>query len=86
MTSGQYALYALGYTGATVAGTKGSEAARWSKSQKPCRGADWGLQLTPMKAESVVMANQQCRREYVPGSCTHRPSRHGSWVHRKSPG
>ncbi len=28
------------------AGTEGSEAARWSKSQKPCRGADWGLQLT----------------------------------------
>lgn len=86
MTSDQYALYALGYTGATVAGTKGGEAARWSKSQKPCRGADWGLQLTPMKAESVVMADQQCRREYVPGSCTHRPSRHGSRVCRKSPG
>ena len=35
---------------------------------------DWGLQLAPMNAELVVIANQLCRGEYVLGSCTHRPS------------
>ncbi|CAN0334493.1 unnamed protein product [Phaeothamnion confervicola] len=31
-----------------------------------------------MKPESLVMAYQLRRREYVPGPCTHRPSRHES--------
>ena len=32
-----------------------------------------------MKAESLVIAHQPWRGEYVPGPCTHRPSNHGSW-------
>ena len=40
--------------------------------------ADWGLQLAPMKVELLVTAYQLRRGEYVPGPCTHRPSRHGS--------
>jgi hypothetical protein len=32
-----------------------------------------------MKLESLVIAHQQWRGEYVPGPCTHRPSSHGSW-------
>lgn len=40
--------------------------------------SDWGLQLDPMKLESLVIVNQLCHGEYVPGSCTHRPSSHGS--------
>ena len=40
--------------------------------------SDCGLQLAHMKSESLVMPYQLRRREYVPGSCTHRPSRHGS--------
>ena len=40
--------------------------------------SDWRLQLASMKPESLVMAHQQRSREYVPGSCTHRPSHHGS--------
>ena len=40
--------------------------------------SDCGLQLAHMKSESLVMAHQQRSREYVPGSCTHRPSHHGS--------
>src|SRR3989449_6989307 len=32
-----------------------------------------------MKPESLVIADQPRRGEYVPGPCTHRPSRHGSW-------
>ena len=41
--------------------------------------ADRGLQLAPVKAELLVTAYQRWRGEYVPGPCTHRPSRHGSW-------
>ena len=32
-----------------------------------------------MKVESLVIAHQPWRGEYVPGPCTHRPSSHGSW-------
>ncbi len=45
--------------------------------------SDWRLQLASMKPESLVMAHQLRRREYVPGSCTHRPSHHGSRSHPK---
>ena len=38
---------------------------------------DWGLKLDLMKLELLVIVNQICHGEYVPGSCTHRPSRHG---------
>ena len=43
--------------------------------------SDWGLQLDPMKSESLVIADQQRCGEYVPGPCTHRPSHHGNWVY-----
>ena len=46
--------------------------------------SDCGLQLAHMKLESLVMAHQLRCREYVPGSCTHRPSHHGSLLHPKS--
>ena len=36
-----------------------------------------------MKAELLVIANQQRRGEYVPGPCTHRPSHHESLEHPK---
>ncbi len=45
--------------------------------------SDWGLQLDPMKSESLVIADQQRCGEYVPGPCTHRPSRHESRQHPK---
>ena len=41
--------------------------------------SDWSLQLDSMKPESLVTADQPRRREYVLGSCTHRPSRQESW-------
>ena len=47
--------------------------------------SDWRLQLASMKPESLVMAHQLRCREYVPGSCTHRPSHHGSRSHPKCP-
>ena len=84
MTSSPHGPYALGYTRATMVGTEGSQIARWSKSQKAGPSSDCSLQLDYMKMELLVMASQQHRREYVPGSCTHRPSSHGSWFYPKS--
>jgi hypothetical protein len=78
MTSSHHGPYAQGYTRATMAGTEGCNTATWSESQKPCLSSDCGLQLAHMKPESLVIADQLRRGEYVPGPCTHRPSRHGS--------
>jgi hypothetical protein len=41
-----------------MVGTKGSEAATWSQSQKAYRSPDWSLQLDSMKSESLVIADQ----------------------------
>ena len=84
MTSSHHAPYVQGCTHATMAGTKGCDTARWSESQKAGLSSDWGLQLDPMKSESLVIADQQRCGEYVPGPCTHRPSHHGSWPRPKS--
>ncbi len=78
MTSSHHGLYAQGDTRATMASTEGSEAARWSESRKARPSSDWSLQLDSMKSESLVIAHQPWRGEYVPGPCTHRPSSHGS--------
>ena len=85
MTSSHHGPYAQGYTRATMVGTKGSKTARWSKSQKAGPSSDWRLQLASMKLESLVIADQPRRGEYVPEPCTHRPSSHGSWGYLKSP-
>ncbi len=45
--------------------------------------SDWSLQLDSMKLESLVIAHQPWRGEYVPGPCTHRPSSHESLVDLK---
>ena len=79
MTSNHHGLYVQGDTRATMASTAGSEAARWSQSQKAVLSSDWSLELDSMKVESLVIAHQPWRGEYVPGPCTHRPSSHGSW-------
>ena len=84
--SSHHGLYAQGYTRATMGGTKGCDAARWSQSQKTALSSDCSLQLDCMKPESLVIADQLRRGEYVPGPCTHRPSRHGSWGDLKSVG
>ena len=41
--------------------------------------SDWSLQPDSMKLDSLVIAHQPWRGEYVPGPCTHRPSSHESW-------
>ena len=83
MTSSQYGPYVLGYTRVTMGCTKGCQTVRWSKSQKTSLSSDWSLQFDSMKPESLVMADQIRRREYVPGPCTHRPSSDGSREHPK---
>ena len=40
--------------------------------------SDWRLQFASMKLESLVIADQPRRGEYVPEPCTHRPSSHPS--------
>ena len=79
MMSSPHGPYSLGDTHATMAGTTGREAARWSQSLKVGPSSDRGLQLAPVKAELLVTAGQPYRGESVPGPCTHRPSRHESW-------
>ena len=83
MTSNHHGPYVRGYTHATMDGTKSCDTARWSQSQKTVLSSDCSLQLDYMKLESLVIAHQQWRGEYVPGPCTHRPSSHGSWEYPK---
>ena len=78
MMSSQHGPYALGDTHATMAGTMGSQAVTRSQSPKPGLSSDRGLQLAHVKAELLVTAGQHYGGEYVPGPCTHRPSRHES--------
>src|SRR5690625_5761561 len=54
MTSNHHAPYDLGYTRATMDGTKGCETARWSQSQKTIFSSDCRLQFAYMKPESLV--------------------------------
>src|SRR6202020_3149167 len=83
MKSSHHAPYVLSCKHAKKAGTKGCEPVRVSESRKAGLSSDRGLQPGPVKLESLVIADQQCRGEYVPGPCTHRPSRHESWQHPK---
>lgn len=80
MRSNHHGLNVRGYTRATMASTAGSELAITSQSLKGRLSSDWGLQFDLMKLESLVIAHQRWRGEYVPGPCTHRPSSHGSRV------
>ena len=84
MTSNHHGPYVLGDTRATMADTEGCEAVTRSESQKVGHSSDRSLQLDSVKSESLVIAHQPWRGEYVPGPCTHRPSSHGSWGHLKS--
>ena len=58
------------------------------RGKPPCEGeqilkshlsSDWSLQPDSTKLDSLVIAHQPWRGEYVPGPCTHRPSSHESW-------
>ena len=51
---------------------------------KTLLSSDWSLQPDSTKLDSLVIAHQPWRGEYVPGPCTHRPSSHESRGHLKS--
>ena len=82
--SSHHGLYVQGYTRATMGITERSETVMWSESKKGTHSSDCSLQFDYMKLESLVIADQQCCGEFVPGPCTHRPSSHGSQVYLKS--
>ena len=67
MTSNHHAPYDLGYTRATMDGTKGSQAVRWSKSLKAILSSDCRLKLAYMKSESLVIAGQHTAVNTFPG-------------------
>ena len=67
MTSNHHALYDLGYTRTTMAQTKGSEAARRSKSHKRRPSSDCRLQLACTKLELLVIADQKAAVNTFPG-------------------
>ena len=51
---------------------------------KAVLSSDRSLQLDSVKLDSLVIAHQPWRGEYVPGPCTHRPSSHESGQHPKT--
>ncbi len=67
MTSSHHGLYVQGYTRATMGGTKGCHAVRWSQSQKTVLSSDCSLQLDCMKVESLVIADQHAAVNTFPG-------------------
>ena len=66
-TSNHHAPYVLGYTRATMAVTKGSDAATQSKSHKSSPSSDCGLQPAHMKSELLVIADQNAAVNTFPG-------------------
>ena len=84
MTSNQHGPYVWGYTHDTMVDTKCCQPAMVSESHKVDLSPDCRLQLAYMKLELLVIVNQLCHGEYVPGSCTHRPSKHGRCTYWKS--
>ena len=67
MTSSPHGLYVLGYTRATMAGTKGCQLARVSESRKAGLSSDWRLQLASMKLELLVIPDQHAGVNTFPG-------------------
>ena len=67
MTQNLNAPLVLGYTRATMAGTDGSEAVKWSETEKAGLSSDWSLQLENMKSESLVIADQHAAVNTFPG-------------------
>ena len=84
MTSNHHGPYVLGYTRATMAGTKRCEAATLEQTAKS--RSQFGLESETRLHEAGIASNRASawRGEYVPGPCTHRPSHHPSWMYPKS--
>ena len=67
MTSSPHGPYVRGYTRATMIGTKRCQPVRGSQSQKAGLSTDCSLQLDCMKAESLVIVDQQATVNTFPG-------------------
>ena len=67
MTSNHHASYVLGYTRATMDGTKRSDIVIWSKTQKAVLNSDCGLQPAHTKSELLVIPNQHVGVNAFPG-------------------
>src|SRR4051794_19245280 len=91
MTSNHHAPYDLGYTRATMDGTKGCKTARSSESHKTILSSDCRLQLAYMKLESLVIVDQHATVNTFPGlvhTARHTTKVHNSqtpWGNRKEP-
>ena len=84
MTSNQHGPYVRGDTRVTMAGHRGEPCRKAERIPKTRLSSDRSLQLDSVKLDSLVIAHQPWRGEYVPGPCTHRPSSHGSRGYLKS--
>ena len=84
MTSNQHGPYVRGDTRVTRAGHSGMPGGDTERTPKTRLSSDWSLQPDSMKLDSLVIAHQPRRGEYVPGPCTPRPSSHGSLGYLKS--
>ena len=78
MTSNQHGPFGRGYTRVTMAGHRGEPGREAAPIPKTRLSSDRSLQPDSVKLDSLVIAHQPWRGEYVPGPCTHRPSSHGS--------
>ena len=78
MTSNQHGPYVRGDTRVTMAGHSRKPGGDAEPIPKTRLSSDRSLQLDSVKLDSLVIAHQPWRGEYVPGPCTHRPSSHGS--------
>jgi len=88
MTSSPHGPYILGYTRVTMAVTMGRDRASAAQAlANPKKLPQFGLYSATRVHEAGIASNRGSERrgEYVPGSCTHRPSHHGSWFCLKPP-
>ena len=78
-TSNHHAPYVLGYTRNTMAINKEKQYREVEQNSETT--SQFGLQAATRLHEVGIASNRgsACHGEYVPGSCTHRPSHHGSW-------
>ena len=59
-------------------GYRGKPPGDRARIPKSLLSSDRSLEPDSVKLDSLVIAHQPWRGEYVPGPCTHRPSSHGS--------
>ena len=71
MTSNQHGPYVRGDTRVTMAGHSGKQSCERWRIPKPRPSSDWSLQPDSMKPDSLVIAHQPWRGEYVPSRISH---------------